>query len=213
MISLGDITSFDVIVVVLFLLFIVRGTWIGFMRQVSFFLALVCSYLVAGQYTGSIMPYVGKFIENPKFVFFTGFLLLFIVGALVFILLGKVLHLVMQLTFAGWFDKLMGCILGVVKAVLVTSFLYMIMSSGPSSAHELVNKSVTSKYLARGAAFVQQLIRDHELRDRFVPKVPAIPQDTQATKPVPGPAEPGGEEDKPQQKSSIDTYLPGRTDK
>ena len=37
MIALSDITSFDVIVVLLFLLFLIRGTWIGFMRQLAFF--------------------------------------------------------------------------------------------------------------------------------------------------------------------------------
>ena len=43
--TLSDITSFDVIVVLLFLLFIIRGTWIGFMRQLAIFLALIGSFL------------------------------------------------------------------------------------------------------------------------------------------------------------------------
>jgi membrane protein required for colicin V production len=175
MVSLGDITSFDVVVVVLFLLFTVRGAWVGFLRQVSFFLALVFSYLFAGEYTGSLMPYVDRFIENPKFVFFISFLVLFMAGGFIFILLGKVLHLVMQLTLAGWFDRVLGFLLGLVKAVLVASFLFMIMSSGPSSAHELVHKSVTAQFLARGAAFIQRYIQDAELREKFMPSTPAIP--------------------------------------
>lgn len=178
MISLGDITSFDVIVVVLFLLFMIRGAWIGFMRQLSFFLALILSYIIAGQYTGKMMPYVGKVIENPKSVFFISFLLLFAIGAILMILLGKLLSLVVQLTLAGWFDKVLGFLLGVFKAALVTSFLYMIMSSGPSSAHDLVDKSITSTYLKQGAALVHKLLSDAELRERFLPKAPAIPPES-----------------------------------
>ncbi|MDH3329742.1 MAG: CvpA family protein [Desulfobulbaceae bacterium] len=204
MISLGDITSFDVIVVVLFLLFIVRGTWIGFMRQLSFFLALVFSYMIAGQYTGQMMPYVGKFIENPKSVFFISFALLFIIGAIIFILLGKVLHLVMQLSLAGWFDRLLGLILGLVKAALVTSFLYMTMSSGPSSAHDLVKKSITSEYLTGGAAFVQQLLNDPELKQKFVPKAPAIPPEKKS---APDSSEDSRQTDEHLEKSFIDSHF------
>jgi membrane protein required for colicin V production len=204
MISLGDITSFDVIVVVLFLLFIVRGTWIGFIRQVSFFLALIFSYMIAGQYTGSMMPYVGKFIENPKSVFFISFVLLFILGTIVFVLLGKILHLVMELTLTGWFDRLLGFMLGLVKAALVASFLYMIMSSGPSSAHELVEKSITSRYLAHGAAFVQQLINDPDLRQKFMPKAPAIPPEKES---VQDSSQDSRQSDDNQQKSILDSYF------
>lgn len=204
MISFTDITSFDVIVVVLFLLFIVRGTWVGFIRQLSFFLALIFSYMIAGQYSGQMMPYIGKFIENPKSVFFISFVLLFILGAIVFILLGKVLHLVMQLTLAGWFDRLLGLILGFVKAVLVTSFLYMIMSSGPSSAHDLVKKSITSQYLAGGAAFVQQLLNDPELKQKFVPKAPAIPPEKES---APDSSEESRLTDEQQKKPFIDSHF------
>lgn len=204
MISLGDITSFDVVVVVLFLLFLVRGTWIGFMRQVSFFLALICSYILAGEYTGPLMPLVGKFIGNPKFVFFISFAVLFAAGAVFFVLLGKVLHLVMQLTLAGWFDRVLGFFLGLAKAALVTSFLYMIMTSGPSSAYELVQKSVTSKYLAQGSTLIQKFINDPELRERFLPKAPAIPADDKAEPERP---EKSGTGDEPQVRSLLDSRL------
>lgn len=204
MISLSDITSFDVIVVVLFLLFMIRGAWIGFMRQLSFFLALILSYLIAGQYTGRLMPFVGNFIENPKFVFFISFLLLFLVGTVLLILLGKLLSLVVQLTLAGWFDKVLGFALGVFKGILVASFLYMIMSSGPSSAHDLVQKSFTSRYLAEGAAMIHQLINDVELRERFLPKAPAIPAEN---KPEGDSPEPGKVDTRPTEKSFIDSHF------
>ncbi|MDW7772986.1 MAG: CvpA family protein [Desulfobulbaceae bacterium] len=204
MISLGDITSFDVIVVVLFLLFVLRGIWVGFMRQVAFFLALVFSYLAAGEYAGKILPYADKIIDSPKLIFFISFMGLFIAGIIVFILLGKVLNLVVQLTLAGWLDKLLGFFLGLAKAALVTSFLYMIMSSGPSSAQELVKKSVTSKYLAEGSAFVHKLINDPELRQKFAAKGPAIPPEDE---PEPGTPEEDGQADEHQLKSLIDSHL------
>ena len=174
MISFTDITSFDVIVVLIFLLFIIRGTWIGFMRQMAVFLALIGSYLLAGSYTGLMMPHVSNFIENPKAVFYISFILLFVLGSVFMFLTGKVLRLVMEVTLSGWFDRTLGMILGLVKAMFVTSILYMAMSSSLVSSNELVKKSLTSSFLAQGAEFVQQLIRDNDLRKIFLPKEPAI---------------------------------------
>jgi membrane protein required for colicin V production len=174
MIALSDITSFDVIVVLLFLLLLIRGTWIGFMRQVAFFLALIVSYLLAGQYTGQLMPYVGGFIESPKAVFFVSFGLLFLLGGFVLVLLGKVLSLVMEVSLVSWFDRMLGFLLGLVKAIFVTSFLYMAMSSSMISANELLENSLTSPYLARGAEMVRRIITDPELRNLFLTKLPAI---------------------------------------
>ena len=175
MISLSDITSFDVIVVLLFLLFIIRGTWIGFMRQIAVFLALIGSYLLAGRYTGLMMPHVSTFIENPKAVFYISFALLFLLGSVFLFLTGKVLRLVMEVTMAGWFDRTLGMLLGLIKAIFVTSVLYMAMSSSLVSSNELLKKSLTSPFLAQGAEVVQQVIRDHDLRKLFLPKEPAIP--------------------------------------
>lgn len=174
MISLNDITSFDVIVVLIFLLFLIRGTWIGFMRQLTFFLALIGSYLLAAQYTGLVAPKVSGFIDNPKIVFYASFALLFLLAAVLLLLTGKVLGLVMEVTMADWFDRTLGLILGVIKGLFVTAILYMALSSSLVSANELLTRSLTSPFLAPGADFIQQVIRDKELRKLFEPREPAI---------------------------------------
>lgn len=174
MISLSDITSFDVIVVLLFLLFIIRGTWIGFMRQIAIFLALMGSYLLAGYYTGHMIPSVSKLIENPKVVFYISFFLLFLCGIVFMLLAGKVLRLVMEVTMATWFDRVLGLLLGFAKGLFVTSLLYMAMSSSLVSSNELLKKSISSPFLAKGSEFIQELIRNKELQELFHPKNPAI---------------------------------------
>ena len=174
MISLSDITSFDVIVILIFLLFIIRGTWIGFMRQIAIFFALIGSYILAGSYTGQMVPLVSGFIENPKAVFYISFFTLFLLGSVFMLLTGKVLRLVMELTMATWFDRTLGMLLGLVKGLFITSILYMIMSSSMVSSNELLQKSFTTPVLATGSDIIQQVIRDEELRTLFLPKEPAI---------------------------------------
>ncbi len=176
MISLADITSFDVIVVLIVLAFIGRGAWVGFMRQLAAFLALVGSYWVAGRYNGQLMPYVDGFVTNPKMVFFISFGLLFFLSALLFILGGKVLRRVMEITLLGWFDRFLGLMLGAVKGAVLASLLYMILASSLSASNDLLKKSFSSKYLAKGADMLYQLIHDPKLQEYFLPKEPAIPE-------------------------------------
>lgn len=175
MISLADITSFDVIIGLIFIVFVVRGAWIGFMRQLAAFLALVGSYWIAGRYNGQLMPYVDKFIDNPKLIFLVSFGLLFFLSALLFILGGKVLHRVMEISLLGWFDRFLGFLLGAVKGVVLASLLYMFLASSLSASNELLKKSVSSRYLAQGADMLYQFIQDPELQKYFLPKKQAIP--------------------------------------
>jgi len=175
MISLADITSFDVIVALILIVFVVRGAWMGFMRQLAAFLALVGSYWLGGRYSRELMPYVGKFIENPKLVFLVSFGLLFFLSALLFILGGKVLHRVMEISLLGWFDRFLGFLLGAVKGVVLASLLYMFLASSLSASNDLLKKSISSRYLAQGADVLHQLIADPQLQEIFMPRVPAIP--------------------------------------
>lgn len=174
MISFGDLTSFDVIVALIFLVFIIRGVWIGFMRQFTTFLALVGSYWLAGRYSGQLMPYVQQVVENPKVVFLASFALLFLVSALIFILAGKVLRRVMEITLLGWFDRFLGLLLGGVKGALVAVLLFMILASSLSASNDLIKKSLSSPYLSQGAEMVRKIIHDPEIRKQFVIREPAI---------------------------------------
>jgi len=174
MISLGDLTSFDIIVVLIFLVFIIRGVWIGFMRQFTTFLALVGSYWLAGRYSGQLMPYVQQVVENPKVVFLASFALLFLVSALVFILAGKVLRRVMEISLLGWFDRFLGLLLGGVKGALVAVLLFMILASSLSASNDLLKESLSSPYLSQGAEMVRKIIHDPVIRKQFIPREPAI---------------------------------------
>ena len=177
MISLGDLTSFDVVVALIFLIFIIRGVWVGFMRQLATLLALVGSYWLAGRYSGHLLPYLHNITDNPKIIFFAALAVLFLILALILILAGKVLRRVMEIALLGWFDRFLGLLLGGIKGALLAVFLYMILVSSLSASNDLLKKSLSAPYLCQGAAMVRQTIHDPRLRKLFVPKEPAIKAD------------------------------------
>lgn len=179
---LNELTFFDIAVALLVLAFLLRGAWIGFMRQLAAFFALVGSYGVAAQYASRFIPLTEKFVSSPKLTFLVSFAVLFILSALVFSLLGKILHRVMQISMLGWFDRLLGVALGGVKAFVVASLLFMVLASSVSATNELLRKSKTAPCLKEGAAMLQSLIHDPRLRSFFFQKEPAILNHVQPAK-------------------------------
>ena len=106
----------------------------------------------------------------------------FFLSALLFILGGKVLRRVMEISLLGWFDRFLGLLLGAVKGAVLASLLYMILASSLSASNDLLKKSVSSRYLARGSDMLYQLIHDPQLQKYFLPKEPAIPVDKKKDK-------------------------------
>jgi membrane protein required for colicin V production len=169
------LTWLDLIVAILCTVFILRGAWTGFMRQLAAFLALAGSYVVAAQYTAVLIPYTKRLVDNPKLVFLLSFICLFFAAALVFSFLGRVLHRLMQITLLGWFNRLLGMLLGALKAALLASLLYMVLASTLSATNPVLSKSLSAPYLRQGAQLLQSLINDPKLRAYFTENTPAIP--------------------------------------
>jgi len=182
--TLNDLTYFDLVVAFLFLLFLVRGAWIGFVRQLAAFFALVGGYFIAGQYVDRILPWTERFVENPKVIFFISFAILFVAAALVFTLIGKVLHRFLQITLLGWLDRLSGLALGGFKAAVVASLLYMFLASSLSTTNDLLRKSYSTPYLKQGSELLRSCINDPRLRKYFVQKEPAILNELLPEKPA-----------------------------
>ena len=170
------VTWLDIACIVLLLIFIIRGAWIGLIRQVAAFLALVGSYVVTALYLPRFLPTVSQYVDNPRMVFLVGFVVLFLFSALCFTLIGKILSRLVEVVFlAGWFDRFLGALLGVVKALILASLAYMVLAATISPDSPLLKKSWSTPVLREGARVLQAIIHDEKLKGYFKEKMAAIP--------------------------------------
>ncbi|CAK8711832.1 MAG: membrane protein required for colicin V production [Candidatus Electronema aureum] len=170
--NLNDISTFDYIIAGILTLFLLRGLCIGFVRQLAATAALVGSYWLAGEYVGQVMPYVEGFIDRPGAVFLVSFGSLFLLSALVFTLIGSLLHKVLEISLLGWANRLTGGLLGVARGGLVTVLLFMLLAAVLPAAHPLFEGSLTVPYLSQGAEIIRQFIRNVSVRDDLKPMPP-----------------------------------------
>ncbi len=167
-------TALDIGVIIITVLFLVRGVWIGFVRQIAFVLALTTGYIAAGAYYDHFSGYLSKWVHNPELRFVITYTLLFLATYVIIMLLGAGLKKVMQVSFLGWFDRLMGGIFGLAKAVFISTLAYMALAGILSTANPIIQKSFSAKYLTRSALFVTSFIKDKDLQKSLIPKSPAI---------------------------------------
>ena len=145
-------TKLDIGVVSDTVLFLVRGVWVGFVRQLAFFLALTLGYLAAGKYYTILSQNFSPWIENAQLRFVVTYTLLFLITYVLVMFLGRGMKKVMQVTFLGWFDRTMGGLFGLAKAAFISTLVFMGLAGVLSSGSPIIQKSFFSQ------PAVQQLI-------------------------------------------------------
>ncbi|NOX25520.1 MAG: CvpA family protein [Deltaproteobacteria bacterium] len=167
-------TALDIGVIVITVFFLVRGIWIGFVRQIAFVLALSMGYLAAGANYSLFSRYIVKWVSDPQLRFVITYMILFLATYVIIMLLGAGLKKVMQVTFLGWFDRLMGGVFGLAKAAFIATLGFMALAGVFSNSNPIIQKSFSSKYLTQSAKFVTSFIKDKNLQQSLLPHQPAI---------------------------------------
>lgn len=168
------LTGFDFAIIALLLLLVLRGFWVGFLRQVTTLVALIVGYVVTGQYNDKLLPFLRGLSEDPRIVFWASCVILFVATYVVTMLLGKGLARVVELTVAGWFDKLLGGVLGAAKALILIVFLNMILSGVLPPENSMLRNCQLCPYANQATDFCRSLIKGESMQNIFLQKKPAI---------------------------------------
>ena len=169
-----DITPYDLVIIGIFLLLVGRGLWIGFLNQVIVLLSLYLGYIVASQYHDRLFPFLKEVSANPKVIFLTAYALLFIGAYVGFMLLGKGLGLVIKISIAGWFDKLLGGLLGFAKAAILVILLHMILGTILAPENRMLTDCQACKALNDAVDLSRNLIKDEKAREALMRQEAAI---------------------------------------
>lgn len=173
-----DITLYDLVIIGLFLLLVGRGLWVGFLKQIIVLLSLYLGYIAASQYHDRLFPFLKEVSVNPKVIFLTAYALLFIGAYVGFMLLGKGLGLVIKITIAGWFDRMLGGLLGFAKAAILAILLHMILGTILAPENRMLTDCQTCETLNQAVDLTRNLIKDKKVREALMRQEVAISFET-----------------------------------
>lgn len=173
-----NVTTYDFMVLGALLLLVSRGLWLGFLKQVIGLVALYFGYIFASQYHDKLFPFLRDFSSNPKVVFLCSYALLFIATYILAMLLGKGLSFVIQITMTGWFDRLLGGVLGFAKGILLVVLVHMILGTVLAPESQMLRTCETCDELNVASDIARELIRNEDARKALMQKAPAITVET-----------------------------------
>ncbi len=173
-----QLSGYDFVVIGVFLLFIIRGLWIGLLKQVVPLLALYLGYFAASRYHGELLPFLSDYSDNGKVVFIGAYVILFVVTYVGAALLGKVVARVIQVTITPWFDRVLGSALGFAKALILVVIGHMIIGAVVAPENTMLLSCVTCPILNECADVTREAIRDEKIREALRQQKPAIAIDS-----------------------------------
>ena len=170
----GSITVYDIVVIGVFAILIGRGIWLGFLRQITGLVALYLGYIAAGQYHDKIFPFLREISDNPEIVFLASYALLFIATFIAITLIGKLLAHAVQISIVGWFERILGGVLGCAKALIIVVMIHMLLGALLPPESQLIRTCQTCKPLDEAVEMTRQLIKNEDVRRAFKHREPAI---------------------------------------
>lgn len=170
-------TTYDFVIFGIFIIFVVRGLWVGFVGQISAFVALYLGYFIASQYHTELFPFMEQWLSNPKVLFLTSYALIFIATYLVVMFMGKALKYVVEMTVQTSFDKFLGGILGVGKALIVITTMHLVLGAIIAPENNMLRGCASCSIVGDMSEVARKLIKDPEAREAMMAKKPAISLD------------------------------------
>jgi len=170
----SGITAFDVLALLIFLAFVVRGIWIGFIKQISSLAAMIGGFVLAGYFDNEFYHLILPFIDNSQTAFILTYILLFALFFYLIKLVGLGLKKVMDVTLTVWFDRTVGGIFGFIKGVFLTTLLFIFISSFISGSNNYLKKSFSYPFFSYSSEVILAFVQDYDIRSYFKPREPAI---------------------------------------
>lgn len=168
------LSTYDFVIAGVVLLLLFRGIWLGMLRQVVPLLALYVGYIVAGRYHEQLFPFLQDISDNPKVVFLAAYAITFGATYVVAFLLGKGLGKVIQVTITPWFDRILGALLGLAKALIVVILIHMLLGTLMAPDNEMLRSCRSCPTLNKMSELTREIITDEEIREALRHKQPAI---------------------------------------
>lgn len=136
----------DLILIIFFLLFIIRGYNKGFVNQMSVILGLFISFYLALKYYPQLHNLLLSYLElSRRLLDFISFSIIFIFFNIVIHLLGEGIKNVFDLLFLKPLDSLAGAFLGLVKGMIL---IYLVLLFSDQIPYQKIETMLDSSLLA-----------------------------------------------------------------
>ena len=144
------VKGLDLVLTVFVAFLLVKGIWKGFVKEISGILAVVGGVITSFMFHSAAEEFLSRYF-GPKYLGFVAYSILFIAAYLGIMLLGSFIDRVVKSVMLGSFNRILGGVFGLLKALLWTSlcvYAYSSLQEGVGFDHPgLVANSIFYPFL------------------------------------------------------------------
>lgn len=119
----------DLVLLVAWGFFAVRGYIRGLLRELGALVAIFAGLKLATQYHDQLSPHIRPFVSSDSYASPTAYVIILILTLLAFRILVGVLAGIMKVTFIKWLDNLLGGVFGAAKGVVLSAVALMAVTA------------------------------------------------------------------------------------
>lgn len=158
---------FDIFIIIVLGYSIVRGLFRGLVKEVSSIIGILGGFYAAYSYYPVVAGLLSGLITNPSYLNILSFLIIFCSVLIVISLLGLVIKYLLNVAFLGWVDRICGVGFGLIKGVLITTVLFIILTTFLPKGAPLIKKSVLAPHVIWVSEKMVQVVPREMKKDFF----------------------------------------------
>ncbi len=136
---------FDIFVLIVLAFFFIKGAYCGFFEEISGIVAIIVSVFILRNYGQDVSHFISGYVSS-SFNYPAAIIVIVVATFIIVALLARILNKIMNITFTGWINKLLGALFGLVKGVFLVGIIAF-LASWFLKDNEIINNSSFIPYL------------------------------------------------------------------
>lgn len=150
----------DIITGGILLFFALTGIKNGLIKEIGKIAALVVGFILANQFSAIASDTLFTWIPDDTARKLTGYLTIFFLAAIIVAFIARILHKAFEIMLLGWFNRLLGFLLGLLKGFLLIGLVIFILETIPAS-NKLHTRMVNETYIYATCNGLKNIIIDY----------------------------------------------------
>ena len=164
---------FDILVIVIMAYGVIRGIFRGLVRELASIVGVLGGFYAAYTYYPHIAKLISPWITNPAYLNIVSYMVLFLAVVVIVGILAVVIKYLLNIAYLGWVDRVSGALFGGVKAALIVSVLFIVLTAFLPKGAPIIKDAASSPIVASVSEVLAKVI-SKDMKSNFTQKIKAL---------------------------------------
>ncbi|BBO74128.1 colicin V biosynthesis protein [Desulfosarcina widdelii] len=164
---------FDILVLAILAYGVIRGIFRGLVRELASIVGVLGGFYAAYTYYPYMTKLISPWITSTSYLNIVSYMILFIVVVVIVGILAVVIKYLLNIAYLGWVDRVSGALFGGVKAALIVSVLFIVLTAFLPKGAPFIRDAASSPTVATVSEVMAKVI-SKDMKSKFTLKIKAL---------------------------------------